>query len=784
MTYPKTPRSFWAIATTLLSSVAPLAPAADAPAPGPAAIPESHYVTISPDGHLQTEGQRVRYWTLISNWIFVRPIGELEFKTNEAPDVRQRKLDRLYRDTTAFSRRVVDLGFNMVRVWDSVDLTQPYVKGDGSKQDLFAYGMNELDKRGVKLWFSKLGAMKRVLPEDVAIIDDPATADAWKNAVASMAKDGKGAPLDRNVAYYWDARLAAIRLARLRANADFPNHYKGGMRVADDPQIAVWELTNEEWWFSHMVNGDWQKLPAFFRDGLIARWNAFLVQKYGDEARLRSAWGFLLNGESLDKKNLALAPLAKPSEIVINDLNTAAAAALTASHQTLSRNDFTRQRGADVIEFLVDMHIAQKQAEANAVKTFGRSCKLSPLVWDTGEGYRVQSVYMQQHADAVAMCTYMEGFARDPQQPRFPWLSLNDEPPRTSLDVPWAEIGRIPGKPFFLYETQISNPAKYRVDWPYRIAALGAIQDWDIINWHLFSHPLPYKDENPYDEALDISHTGFPPNGYHFSHDEVQSSAMKTAGAIFRSGALKPAALPTLFTWGRESLYDPASMDYGRSFGRKGDLISPTAYRYGAYMAVDPSQEKDRIKGPTVLPRVNEPNVIRPTDEITFDTRRAHLLLDAPSAIAYNGFFAQYGGPVIFKNGLTLDQVRIINPPDMPYPVTDAEKYLGFAAVAQDGLPLAQSKKIIVSLVSTSFNTGYSADAEKVAVGKFLENQKVGKAPVLVARVGAVISGPALAGMSYKFLDWAMSTIGEGVIEKDRLTIPADQPVFCVELSR
>lgn len=36
-------------------------------------ITEDSYVTISKDGHLQLEGQRVRYWTLISNWIFVRP---------------------------------------------------------------------------------------------------------------------------------------------------------------------------------------------------------------------------------------------------------------------------------------------------------------------------------------------------------------------------------------------------------------------------------------------------------------------------------------------------------------------------------------------------------------------------------------------------------------------------------------------------------------------------------------------------------------------------------------
>jgi len=36
--------------------------AADTTTIDPAAIPESLYVTVSPDGHLTCEGKRVRYW--------------------------------------------------------------------------------------------------------------------------------------------------------------------------------------------------------------------------------------------------------------------------------------------------------------------------------------------------------------------------------------------------------------------------------------------------------------------------------------------------------------------------------------------------------------------------------------------------------------------------------------------------------------------------------------------------------------------------------------------------
>ncbi|MFZ4701775.1 MAG: CRTAC1 family protein, partial [Candidatus Methylumidiphilus sp.] len=48
--------------------------------------------------------------------------------------------------------------------------------------------------------------------------------------------------------------------------------------------------------------------------------------------------------------------------------------------------------------------------------------------------------------------------------------------------------------------------------------------------------------------------------GYHFTHDEVQASAMRAAGLAFRGGTFGPAPTPTTFVYGRRSLYDPASM--------------------------------------------------------------------------------------------------------------------------------------------------------------------------------------------------------------------------------
>jgi hypothetical protein len=44
----------------------------------------------------------------------------------------------------------------------------------------------------------------------------------------------------------------------------------------------------------------------------------------------------------------------------------------------------------------------------------------------------------------------------------------------------------------------------------------------------------------------------------HYKNDEVQNSSMRAAAEIFKNGAVKAAATPTTFVFGRKALYDPA----------------------------------------------------------------------------------------------------------------------------------------------------------------------------------------------------------------------------------
>ena len=736
--------------------------------------PDSEYVTVK-DGYLSRNGSRVRFWGAITNM----PRANM-------PDA----------DIVAHVKRLKDLGFNLFRdYWQSqVDFgfNHDYSKGDGSLSDRNDFLLATLTKEGFAVWGSTLNNVGHATAADVSIINDPATADAWRQTIASQGTDKRWEGTFDGMriaclARIWDPRLHALGIARMKERADHVNHYTG-LRVADDPMFALWELHNEEWWFGRMMGGQFTQLPEFFQKELYDRWNAFLKKKYGAEQRLKDAWLGLLPGESLDKGTVLLLPLR--SDVSSGPQRLALGAGHSAGiDQKYGPDDFNRTRGGDVIEFLLGLVIQHKKAENDSVASWGKSMRLAPKIWDTGIGYELPQQYLQQHADAIAHCTYISGFHHDPTSQRFPWFSGLEEPPRMAWNDPWIEHNRMEGKPYLVYEIQMTNPSKYRTEFPMRVASLGAIQDWDCVNWHIFGPVHNSSEKRPYDKAMDydasfIEH----PQGLHYQHDEVQSSAMRAAAEIFKHDLLAPAPHPTMFIFGRKSLYTMRMIDYAGI----GKDFMPTTYRYGMRLLIDPLRDGDEIIGPVVHSRVYESNPVRPTDEITYDWHRGYLLFDAPAVAMYTGFFAQYGSPsVAFKNGVVVRDIVIHNAPGIAYPVKDDEKYVEVTVVSADGLPLARCTSAVVSAASTSFNTGFKLDESKLR-GEFVWCQEqnrgatvsVGQAPVLVARVGATIELPMLKGMGYVERDWNMEKIGEGRLTDGVLRISADKKIFYIELKR
>jgi len=773
----------------------------------PASIPESEYVTVH-NGQLHVNGQRQRYWAAIG-----KLFSSSEIKPDDSAAVRAQKIQIARASTDKLLERFSELGFNAFRLWTAVPNTENYVVGDGSSADDVDYFLAQAKKRGFKVWVAGLNRTGTVTPADVGVIDDPATAEQWSDAVREMSQktDAKGVKgpspwgLSNNIARFWDPRLEKLAIERMKAVAVHTNKHTG-LRWCDDPVFGVWELSNEEWWMRKMVGGQWQKLPPFFRNALVAKWNAFLLQKYGDDAKLLAAWTNMLEGESLEKGSILLLPMAGKSAAAtsLNDSNQQAIDSLKGVQQTYERSDFPSQRGADVLEFFVGLHVAHKQREASALKPLGRSLTLSPMIFDTGIGYEIQSQFLHQQADAVAHDAYVNGWGPElegelakvdaaPTEPKKlratqdaerisanegRWVNWLLKPPGISQGVPWLEHNRVEGKPYLVYETQIQQPAKYRADFPLRIAALASIQDWDWICWHYFGGPNDLTVENPFEKQMDVT-SGAHPQGYHFTYDAVQNATMRAASIMWRSFALDPARSPTRFIYGRKSLYDPASMDYAGSYGISGLDMLYTTYQHGVRIRIDPTRPDDVVEGPVVrFADRNTHNPYTPTPQITFDWKKGYLSFDAPGALAWTGMLANHTGDVKFTNGVTLSNVSIQNDPGMFDPITDDKKYIAFSLATHDGKPLAETKKATLVLVSTSFNTDFKLRLEP---GKL---SNAGTLPVLTARVAATVNAKGLEGMRYRFLDWNLKEIGTGVVAGGELKIPSDQPIFLTELTR
>jgi len=763
------------LASLLFAIALPLT-AAD-PAPGATgtttALPaDTAYCVVDPQGHLSVNGERIRFWGAIGSF----PGRRETIKTD--PYFLQREA----------IRRAKQVGFNMYRIWH-LAWDDAAVKGDLSATDVSDFFVSECGRQQVRLWAAGFGGgalYQDDIAASAAVVAEPASVAEWSDAVRSMCKvewwsDKRNAMSLLTVAVAWDPRLEALAIAQMRQKALHVNRHSG-LRHADDPTIAIWELTNEQWWVSNMFNGQWRKLPAYFRRQLIARWNAFLVRKYADQGALVKAWGFTFPGEDLAAGNVLFAPLADAkTAIELNDTNPAAIAVFKTIAGTIGRDQCTAQRSNDVIEFLLDTIISHKQRWAKELKTWGKSCRLSPLIYDTGIGQSIQAQYMQMQGDAVAHCSYMEGvetnhLARSSR--RWPFYSGLDAQPQMCKDVPWMEHNRPVGKPFLCYETQFGGPSKYRAEWPMRLAALASIQDWDAACYHYWTFSR-YDAAKPQPYGGPLSKPGPGAHQYDFTTDEIEQASMRAAGALFRHLLVAPAPKPTLFTWGKPALLDPRSMDYGGDYGRTGlmDMMA-TAYTTGMRLAIDPNQ-KEFLKSSGPVTRFNgfeRPSPIRPNDQVEFDYQRAHLTFTAPGAASYTGFLGQYGADqVAFANGVVLRNVVHLDPAGTPFP-SGAERFTTFALASEDGKPLAQTAQAVLVLVASSFNTGLKLDQPK---------PDWGQEPVLVTRLGATVVAKDLAGMRWRMIDFNERILATGTVGSDGvLAIPADQPVWLTELTR
>ncbi len=240
------------------------------------------FVTTKPDGHFYFgDGQRARFFGVNLDGADCMP-------------------EKTVADRVA--SRFAKYGVNMVRLHSLDASYAPLVDySKGISQHFNADALNRLDyfiaalkKHGIYIYLDLLDYRKFSDADGVKNADE--FTDNW-------AGSSKGATL-------FDQRMIELQKDYATKLLTHVNAYTK-VRYADEPAIALIEMTNENSAFYFILNNDHSS--QYYRDVLTQRWNQWLTRKYKKHAALRRAWKSrtgrheLDPGENLDKATILLA---------------------------------------------------------------------------------------------------------------------------------------------------------------------------------------------------------------------------------------------------------------------------------------------------------------------------------------------------------------------------------------------------------------------------------------------------------------------------------------------
>lgn len=324
-----------------------------------------------------------------------------------------------------------------------------------------------------------------------------------------------GLPVGHKYASFFWGEFEDAKKAWVRALYDRTNPYTG-LRYADDPSIAAFELANEDSLLVAWNGGMLERLPGPHRRALDERWNAWLRAKYRTDAALAAAWkggnrAGLQLGETLSLDSVAREP------------------------STRGRTElYPQARAADLVTFYGELEAAHYAEMARFLKEdLGFRV---PIVCNTSFGIPTAEARLAD-CDVIDLHVYWDPIA---ESNVFFDHAIVERPlhGRPLERLGWCQAG----KPCTMSELNHTWPNRYGQEAPLFWASLLARQDFDAVIWFAYAH-------GAYDSAPDGPGGALDLAGRFSSW--VQ---MPTASALFRSGELRIA--PRQFTrwWSPDGL--------------------------------------------------------------------------------------------------------------------------------------------------------------------------------------------------------------------------------------
>jgi hypothetical protein len=289
-----------------------------------------------------------------------------------------------------------------------------------------------------------------------------------------------------------------------------------GMRYADDPAVALFEIANEDSLLVAWSGGNLEKLPKQHRDRLDVLWSGWLRKKYKNDAAIEAAWkgggrGGLQLGETLSLDSIAREP------------------------STRARTElFPQVRAADLVSFYSSLEAAHHAEMARFLREdLGFR---APLVCNTSFGVPVADALLAA-CDVVDLHIYWDPIG---ESNVFFDHALVERPlhGRVLERLSWCQAD----KPCTMSELGHTWPNRYGQEAPLVWAALLARQDLDAVMWFTYSH-------GPWEPTIDG-----PGGALDLAGRFTSWAQMPAAAALFRGGLIAPAARRFVRWWSPDAL--------------------------------------------------------------------------------------------------------------------------------------------------------------------------------------------------------------------------------------
>jgi hypothetical protein len=475
---------------------------------------------------------------------------------------------------------------------------------------------------------------------------------------------------------------------------DEKNPYTG-IRLADDPAVAVIQLQNEDsllFWTAQGIKGEQLRV-------LEKLFGNFLVKKYGSLNNASAAWGKATTADLEFQKNGK------------DDFAAGRASIYIVWQWTQPQIGYKARRLADQLQFFGQtMHDFNSEMARYLRQEIGCKQLINAGNWKTADEVLLGDVERWSYTanEVVAVNKYFTGIHNGP---RNGWaFDAGDTFTNASalLDPRSLPINmkQVVGFPNMVTESGWIAPTAYQSEGPFLTAAYSSLTGLDSFFWFATGDGPEWQEPGKWHQATPQAVGQFPAAALMFRRNYIK----KGAPVVHEERAL-------LDLWNRRDplIAEDKSFDPNRDTGSSGAknklqggvnplafLVGPVEVKYGG----DPAKSfisdlKPYVNAATQTIRSN-------TGELNLNYGSGLCIVNTPRAQGMSGFARNSGT-------LKLSDVTL----------RSGNEYSTLSVVSMDGLPIRQSRKILVQVGTVVRPTGwqdkdatFNDDAKKPVKGK------------------------------------------------------------------